>query len=925
MTEWILTSSLLILTVTALRAVLKGRISLRLQYALWLVVLVRLLLPGTLFESRLSVLNLLERENAPVSAPTLTADSIGERDWSGAAPAVPVSGEEPPGLTSEADRVPVVTGGAAEPTVTRRSLSGEDIFTVVRRCGMAAVGLCLLGFNLHFWLRLRRTRRPLEPMEGRRVYVVERLVSPCVFGLFRPAIYLTPDVAAEPERLHHVLTHERTHLAHGDHIWALLRSICVALHWYNPLVWMAAALARRDAELACDEGAIRRLGEDQRIAYGRTLIRLVARRRTAGDLLSVATTMTGGRSSIRERITLIAKRPRTLLMALPAVLLIVAVAVGCTFTGADGDEEMTAPSGPAGEGTAGEAADLSVLEGRYGCYAFDSLTYLAPFSSGTWDFKAEQMAGTQYEVTEGVFSHAQDGSGKAWTAPVYVPEALPGEPENPLLHGWTHIPEPILGRFRIENEQEDPTNWRLYVTEDGLYAEHYHTANGYDVANFICRLTPDSRQSGAGVPVVEQGDPAAEPGMPRTVDDSLTGLPQPVLEIAWSHVSRDIQYWEQSTLGSGTGGVVITEAKLTGLTPVRQVYDAGVDLEITLYRLEYRLKPEQPESVPLAGGSELEDGWLTERSSMGTPLVLVRRSGSTYTDAGVTYTGTVGESGLTYDLVLSNCWESVTGARLARAELEVWTDGAMRAVPAELYSGDGWSLYLTEDFAADERGGWTLTGHPEWFLSVTHFAESDEYWAREPELLAQQLNFTADYVSGSGHAYIGTAGGTMKMHTMLQYENGSPAEGLEVILVPDWLGGCYAVAMQMPYEDLVRENGRGPLWAAAQSFKVWPLSRHDNETLLSGVLNTDGAYGQNLGYELARRLMQESGGSRLLTDMACRSENTRETAGKLIGAELQYAVDQTEVEQRLTALETEPGRTRSELDCLALIRAARQG
>jgi len=61
MTEWIITSSLLILVVILLRRVLRGKISLRLQYALWLLVAIRLIVPGSLFESGLSILNLVDR------------------------------------------------------------------------------------------------------------------------------------------------------------------------------------------------------------------------------------------------------------------------------------------------------------------------------------------------------------------------------------------------------------------------------------------------------------------------------------------------------------------------------------------------------------------------------------------------------------------------------------------------------------------------------------------------------------------------------------------------------------------------------------------------------------------------------------------------------------------------------------------------
>ena len=129
----------------------------------------------------------------------------------------------------------------------------------------------------------------------------------------------------------HAVEHELTHFRHGDHIWALLRGACLAVHWYNPMVWWAAVLSLRDAELACDEATIRRLGESERARYGRTLIGLTCQKRRT--VLLTATTMTGGRRGLEERIRLIAQKPKTAGVPMAAALLILAVAAGCTFTG----------------------------------------------------------------------------------------------------------------------------------------------------------------------------------------------------------------------------------------------------------------------------------------------------------------------------------------------------------------------------------------------------------------------------------------------------------------------------------------------------------------------------------------------------------------------------------------------------------------
>ncbi|MFQ7855735.1 MAG: M56 family metallopeptidase [Flavonifractor plautii] len=304
MAEWILTSSLLIVIVLAVRALFRGRMGLRLRYALWLLVLLRLLVPGTVFQTGLSVLNYV-----PLSQ---TATAQAQPSQSGGSPSAPEA--EPMPVRPEGEAEPRPSGPAAAPdSAPAGAADWRGVLTAVWLGGAGVLAAALLACNLRFYLRLRRMRRT-HPIPGVAVpvYVARGLPSPCLYGFPRPAVYLTPAAAGEPELLGHVLRHELTHRRHGDHIWAVLRAAALALHWYNPLVWLAAVLSRRDGELACDEGALQGADDRERAAYGRTLIRLVTARPSAGELLCCATTMTAGSSSLKERIAMIAGKPRTL-------------------------------------------------------------------------------------------------------------------------------------------------------------------------------------------------------------------------------------------------------------------------------------------------------------------------------------------------------------------------------------------------------------------------------------------------------------------------------------------------------------------------------------------------------------------------------------------------------------------------------------
>ena len=318
--EWALTSSLLILAVIVLRALLGKRISAALRYALWAVVLMRLLVPVQFF-------------SLPV--PAVLPDTDRESIVISGAPAAPVPQETPTGVPAVVEPPPdgvVVTYDttAAPSDISLNAVSLWDVLLPLWLVGSVAMAAAFLFSNLTFARRLRRVRVPLEDVDcSLPVYLAEKLPSPCLFGLIRPAVYVTAEAAQDPVMLRHVLVHEHTHFRHADHIWNLLRSAALATHWWNPLVWWAAVLSRRDCELACDEGALKRLGDGERIAYGRTLLSLITVKPGPGDLLRCATTMTGGQKSVFDRVARIARAPKRWLWA--AVVVVLAATLACVF------------------------------------------------------------------------------------------------------------------------------------------------------------------------------------------------------------------------------------------------------------------------------------------------------------------------------------------------------------------------------------------------------------------------------------------------------------------------------------------------------------------------------------------------------------------------------------------------------------------
>ncbi len=333
MLNWILSASLLIAMVIALRYLLRGKLHPAVQYALWGLVLVRLLLPFSIAHTPVSLSSAVEQTTLAQDMERVQHVESVERESDGT-----IVGKLPTYTMPDGELVEHYTkiADSADDGELMRLQSTVSVKKIVRPVWYIGIGLTAAWFlvvNVIFTRSLRRSREKVECDSKRPVYVTAAVDTPCLYGLFHPAIYVTPEVVTDEDKLRHVLTHETMHYRHGDHIWSLLRVVCLCLHWYNPLVWWAAALSRRDAELCCDAAAIKSLGEEQRGDYGRTLIGLSCQSAGPNDLLLTATTMTGGKRSLRERIKLIAQKPQTKAIAAFAVIVVAVLAVVITFTG----------------------------------------------------------------------------------------------------------------------------------------------------------------------------------------------------------------------------------------------------------------------------------------------------------------------------------------------------------------------------------------------------------------------------------------------------------------------------------------------------------------------------------------------------------------------------------------------------------------
>ena len=336
MKEILLTSSALILALLALRQLFRRTVSRRMQYALWLLVLVRLLVPVNVGTLAHNVLSAAEPVQAVVEE-RLDTPVLYVQDGTERRPAQLLPGKESQGEPLSPPSGAAQTAPADEyytVTPTYRTVTLSEALTYVWSAGMAAVGAWILFTNLRFARALRKARTPYS-VEGCRypVYLVSALPSPCLFGVLRPAVYLNEKALQSPDALRFVLAHEQTHARHLDPLWSLLRGVCLTVYWFDPLVWLAAVLSREDGELACDEGTLRALGADERAAYGKTLLALVPVCDKPQNPLLGATTMTSGKRSLKERVTCIAENRQAKAVAVFAAVALAAAVCAVSFTG----------------------------------------------------------------------------------------------------------------------------------------------------------------------------------------------------------------------------------------------------------------------------------------------------------------------------------------------------------------------------------------------------------------------------------------------------------------------------------------------------------------------------------------------------------------------------------------------------------------
>lgn len=217
---------------------------------------------------------------------------------------------------------PTLPSAAEVPVGVSRQQAQVDfnIYSILWLAGMAAL-------LVHALVSAGKLKRKLATAILLRdnIYESEFVDSPFVFGVVKPNIYLPMHM--DEGTAAYVIAHEHAHLARRDHWWKVLGYLVLALHWFNPLVWVAYILFCRDIELACDEKVVRGLDGAARADYSQALLSCAAPKRAVA-----ACPLAFGEGNIKTRVksALHYKKP-AFWVAAAAVLAVVIVAV-CFLT-----------------------------------------------------------------------------------------------------------------------------------------------------------------------------------------------------------------------------------------------------------------------------------------------------------------------------------------------------------------------------------------------------------------------------------------------------------------------------------------------------------------------------------------------------------------------------------------------------------------
>lgn len=410
-----LTASVVILVVLLARVFLKKAPKIY-SYALWSVVLFRLLCPVSI-QSPVSVLE--------VTGPEVTRSE---------------------GITTSVSYIPadyvrvepqVQTPTPAQTSQPQEAEKGFTTETAVVVLWLTGVAVMLLRSAAEY-VQLRRKLVGATPFRD-NVYLADHISTPFAMGILLPKIYLPSNIPSWERR--YIVAHERHHIRRGDHIIKLLAYFALSLHWFNPLAWVAFVQAGKDMEMSCDEAVIKKLGPQIRADYSASLLRLAT-----GQRIISGAPLAFGEGDTKGRIRNMArwKKPK-LWVSAAAVAMCIGILIACGMN----------PEAEGGDVSVG-ALQITLPDGFRTEEEENTLTI----------YKRRKEVGGIYQRNSTEVELLEDRTNMwDWVCSLNIPENVPQE----RYMMWVQVEEKAIGSAAYGNKGKEETIHYFFDMGDMIY------------------------------------------------------------------------------------------------------------------------------------------------------------------------------------------------------------------------------------------------------------------------------------------------------------------------------------------------------------------------------------------------------------------------------------------------------------------------
>ena len=342
---FLISSSLLIGLVMLIRKLFRKTLAPGVIYALWLIPLLRLLTPFAgwefpAFGTAADIFNMpyaLTEEwmnEGPAAENHLPNENV-ENAWAKQEkPAESTGIKVYDAVTPEENRQTKIASDVMKPVLKDDRAFGVRQFQTLLLCLWMFGSVMLGSYVIYKNCQLNKMTKEMETaegIEGIRVCVSDRLSVPCLFGLRSPKILVPREIYLDQKLYRYVLQHELAHFHQKDHLWTAIKILMCVVYWWNPFVWLGAHCVEEDAELACDSKALKGQMSEERKMYGYALLQMLGTAEKESRYLCAATSMGGGRKSMKRRIEEISQKTSTKKQVLfPMLLILLTVLVlGC--------------------------------------------------------------------------------------------------------------------------------------------------------------------------------------------------------------------------------------------------------------------------------------------------------------------------------------------------------------------------------------------------------------------------------------------------------------------------------------------------------------------------------------------------------------------------------------------------------------------